>query len=272
MKCFYHSADLDGHCSGAIIKDKYPECEMFGVDYDDELNRSTITPRETVFIVDFSFSVDDMDFLADFADLVWIDHHKSAIEKMAHNSQIRGFREIGKAGCELTWEYLYPEDTCLPIAVQFLGRYDIWDHRDERVLPFQYGMRDQENTLPGVNIWTALFDSDNSATHIINHGEIILAYENKQNEKYAKSMSYETEFHGHRAIVMNKPFSSSKVFDSVYDPNKHDIMVLFGVKSGKFKYSIYCNKPEIDVSVIATQYGGGGHAGAAGFYFDKQII
>jgi hypothetical protein len=36
MICFYHSADLDGHCSGAIIKKVHPECELIGINYGDE--------------------------------------------------------------------------------------------------------------------------------------------------------------------------------------------------------------------------------------------
>ena len=30
MKCYYHSADLDGHCSGEIVRRRYPECQMIG--------------------------------------------------------------------------------------------------------------------------------------------------------------------------------------------------------------------------------------------------
>ena len=33
IKCFYHLADLDGHCSGAIVKYKYPDAELFGINY-----------------------------------------------------------------------------------------------------------------------------------------------------------------------------------------------------------------------------------------------
>jgi len=36
MKCFYHSVDLDGHCSGAIVKRAYPDCEMIGINYGDK--------------------------------------------------------------------------------------------------------------------------------------------------------------------------------------------------------------------------------------------
>lgn len=57
MKCFYHSGDFDGICSGAIIKYKYPDCEMFGIDYGDEFPWDVIVPGETVFMCSILFKL-----------------------------------------------------------------------------------------------------------------------------------------------------------------------------------------------------------------------
>ena len=274
MKCFYHKSDLDGHCSGAIVKKRYPECEMIGVDYNDTLDIDSISEGEMVFVVDFSFSVAEMAALDIKAQLYWIDHHKSAIEKMAdYPRKIAGHTEIGKAGCELTWEYFYADDP-MPLAVRLLGRYDVWKHEeDERILPFQYGIRSYEDTLPESSIWSGFFEGEELLLNeTLSHGETILAYQNTQNAVYAKGMAYEAEFEGHRAIIINRAYGNSQLFDSVYDPEKHDIMIVFGVKPKEFKYSLYSVKPEIDVSEIAKKYGGGGHAGAAGFFSETQII
>jgi oligoribonuclease NrnB/cAMP/cGMP phosphodiesterase (DHH superfamily) len=271
MKCFYHKSDLDGHCSGAIVRRALPAVELIGVDYNDKLNRDAVSRGELVFVVDFSFPAKDMEWLNSHSQLVWCDHHKSAIEKCARIDGIRGVREIGTAGCELTWLHLNPDQE-MPLSVHLLGRYDVWDHRDSRVLPFQYGMRDQDETLPDAEIWPAVIEDESKVFEIIAHGETVLAYQTKQDAKYAKAMAYESDFHGLRALIMNKPFSSSKAFDSIYDPDRHDIMILFGVKSGEFKYSLYSGKDSVDVSSIAVQYGGGGHKGAAGFYSKKQVV
>ncbi len=157
MKCFYHRVDLDGRCSGAIVKKMYPECEMIGADYNDTLDLDSIKQGEKVFIVDFSFPIDKMIQLSNTAELVWIDHHKSAIEK-AHKA---GFLSSGgqllhmgsddpstkKAGCELTWEWIYPREKT-PLAVKLLSKYDVWNLKDPLVLPFQYGFRQFEYTFP----------------------------------------------------------------------------------------------------------------------------
>lgn len=280
MKCFYHKSDLDGHCSGAIIKEKYPDCKMIGVDYNDcldnlELTFDTINKDEDIFVVDFRFSIEDMQWLSDNATLHWVDHHKTALDE-AHEvgfiSSGGQLLEIGKAGCELTWIYEHGE-TDMPLAVSLLGRYDVWDHEDKRTLPFQYGMRTHPNTLPDCQeVWNKVFNDYVYWMKIIETGEIILAYENSQNTMYAKGMSYEAEFEGLRAIVMNKAYANSKAFDSIYDDSKHDIMIMYGVKPGEIKYSLYSVKAEIDVSEIAKKYGGGGHKGAAGFYTKTLTI
>lgn len=85
MKCFYHKSDLDGHGSGAIVKHHYPECEMIGVDYGDDYSKNGIfdgAEEETIYVVDFSFPKLIMDSLDKLSDLIWIDHHKSAIEEL----------------------------------------------------------------------------------------------------------------------------------------------------------------------------------------------
>lgn len=274
MKCFYHKSDLDGHCSGAIIKHEYPNCEMIGVDYNDRLEKFDLIHGEKVFVVDFCFEpYSAMEELNKTCALVWIDHHKTSIEwanKSGFIASCYQALEIGKSGCELTWEFIHNRP--IPYAVKMLGRYDVWDHSDPGVLPFQYGMLQEENTLPDAKIWRYIIGGIVSADEILQRGQTILKYEINKNAKYAKGMAYESEFEGYRAIIMNKAYANSKAFDAVYNPDKHDIMILFGVKPGEYKYTLYCDKKDIDVSVIAKKYGGGGHSGAAGFYSKKLII
>jgi len=101
MKCFYHKSDLDGHCSGALIKLKNPECEMIGVDYADYVRDFKVQMGETVYVVDFRFPMDEMVWLSAFAKLHWIDHHKTSIDE-AHEA---GFLASGGQYLEIGEEY-----------------------------------------------------------------------------------------------------------------------------------------------------------------------
>jgi oligoribonuclease NrnB/cAMP/cGMP phosphodiesterase (DHH superfamily) len=286
MKCFYHKSDLDGHCSGAIVKMRFPECEMIGVDYQDNEDDILIPVGEEIYVVDFSFSAKFMKMMQECSVLHWIDHHKSAIEECLHIEGIKGLRYLEEpehkpfdkiSGCELTWKYIYPE-TEMPEAVKLLGRYDVWDHSDPNVLQFQYGMRNFDDTLPDSTIWkeeseeAVLWMTTQGLFGILESGKTILQYEKKKNIVHAKEMSFETIFKGLRAVCINKPFSNSKVFDSIWDEEKHDIMIIFGCKPRSFKYSLYSTKDNVDCSEIAKLFGGGGHKGASGFHYNRFLF
>lgn len=287
MKCYFHKLDLDGKCSAAIVKRKYPDCEMIEVDYPDRPGFDNIQDDETVFVVDFSFEPEDMQALMDYTDgnVLWIDHHKSAIEKINNavlpgtttslGQVISGKREIGKAGCELTWEYLFPDEP-MPEAVKLLGRYDVWDKDnplwDEFILPFQYGMRINW-WEPFSAQWQTLFEHTSVVGDIKDNGACILEYENQRNTAYAKAMAFPVKFEGHEAWAINKALSNSKIFDTIEKAEDRPLWIFFSYKAGIWRYSIY-SAPDsgIDVSQIAVKYGGGGHAGAAGFQSDKYLL
>lgn len=270
MKCFYHNADLDGRCSGAIVKLKFPDCVMIGINYGDPFPWDLIQRDEVVFMVDFCLQpFEDMERLDQLCSLHWIDHHKTSLEGANwHAFEAGGFQllEIGRAGCELTWEALFPHQP-MPTAVGLLGRYDVWDHTHEGVVEFQYGMRQQEADPENTVFWNRIFYGN--IENIIQVGALLLAYEKRQNEIYAKSCSFEVELDGLRCIAANKGLTNSLLFDSVWDPERHDAMLTFVFRKGSWKVSLYSNKPEVDVSAVCKARGGGGHKGAAGFQCDS---
>lgn len=291
--CFYHIADLDGKCSAVIARLVY-NCvvEMYGIDYGWKFPWDKVQGRD-VIMVDFSLEpFSDMErLLTEAKNLIWIDHHKTAIEAYANwritnpafSQKIDGIREVGKAGCELAWQHFIGGDP--PPVVKLLGRYDVWDNKDEkewamRVLPFQYGMR-ALNLEVDDPYWNTLFypanPADSAQVHnIITSGAAILAYENQQNALYAKVCAFETVMaepievgkpcRQLRVIACNKALTNSRLFDSVWDPEKYDLMAAFYLqKGGTWKVSLYTTKNDVDVSVLAKARGGGGHAKAAGF-------
>ena len=59
--------------------------------------------------------------------------------------------------------------------------------------------------------------------------------------------------------------TNSQLFKTVWNPNKYDAMCVFGWRNGSWAVSLYTDKSDVDVSIIAKAYEGGGHRGAAGF-------
>lgn len=70
----------------------------------------------------------------------------------------------------------------------------------------------------------------------------------------------------YNAICANRGFTNSQLFDSVYDSTRHDLMLVFCFKKGRYHFNLYSDKSEIDCGKIAKTFGGGGHKGAAGFH------
>lgn len=269
MKAFYHSADLDGHCSGALIKMVYPECEMIGINYGDEFPWDDIEKDEIIYMVDFSLQpFKYMIKLQKKCKLIWIDHHKSAIEEYDKANfegkvpKIAGNQKSGIGACQLVWEYF---DKGLPTFIKLLAEYDVWDHSDSRTLPFQWGMRQFADTSPdNQEFWKSLFDVE-EVVRITEVGGIILKYQQVENEKYIKACGFDLEFDGLKCIAVNKMLTNSMLFTSVWNPEEYDAMLTFGYRNGKWTICLYSDKEDIDISGIAKARNGGGHKGAAGF-------
>ena len=80
MKCIYHQSDIDGILSAAIVFKKYPHCECIPHGYGREFPMDKINYNEQIFLVDLSLPPYQMKELDRRSKLVWIDHHRKAIE------------------------------------------------------------------------------------------------------------------------------------------------------------------------------------------------
>lgn len=273
--CIYHSADHDGLCSAAIVKRQYPNIELHGWDYGEPIPWRKIEIADEVIMVDISFQpYSEMIALSKVTRLIWIDHHSSAIKLGKENpiNCVAVFDE-DKAACKLTWEYYFPEEE-MPYGVKLLGDYDEWNHQDPNCEPFEYGMRISYTDPEDTEHWNAIFDNpwcggpedgDYYINHIVNSGGTILEYLKQTYEYLAKQYAYEKEIDGLLFLVANNPHRTSKYFDSIYDEKRYDGVISY-YWTGKFwRVSLYSDKKDVDVSKVATKYGGGGHKNAAGF-------
>lgn len=278
--CFYHGADLDGKCSGALVAIHHNwNVELRPINYTDKFPWNEIQPNDVVYMVDFGLQpFEDMIKLNSMCHLIWIDHHITAIQNYDAYMEtedavgIAGLRDLKFAGCELTWKYLnggVDFDPHMPKPVYLMGRYDIWKWQDiPHALPFQYGMKLYKDTHPkNRDLWESLIieEDDYIIKDIINNGERLLEYQRNLDASACRIMAFETEFEGLKAIAMNRMPAGSQLFDSVWDTDKYDCMIAFARTDGKWNVSMYTDKDGINVGEVCKKHGGGGHVGAAGF-------
>lgn len=282
---FYHN-DLDGHCSGAIAKLTIPPAEMREINYGHDFPWDEVGGRD-VYMLDYSLDAEDMIRLRDTCQLTWIDHHynitKQVNDLCGANGQIEGLRSYdGWAACELSWRYFVnpTNDFQMPLAVRLAGIYDTQGFKQmmstalgKQALHFQYGMRglqtDPKNQSTVDNLWSALLlnsQRDQFARDIAANGRLVFEYQLQRNAKLMESYSFPAYLWGYKVLAANLPPGSGSVtFESVWDNKKYDIMCMFAWDGDYWRYSLYTDKPGIDVSEIARKFGGNGHAQAAGF-------
>lgn len=300
----YHNADFDGFCSGAIAayycKKNKINFTFYGMNYGDPFDKQIVRNYDGVIILDFSFPMEDMaemrnllieanisvkkigrfdGYVLGDTNFIWIDHHKSSISDCTlfqmDNPKIDifdGMRDVNLAACELAWQYFFPKKYT-PEIVRFLGRYDVWDHKDENVPLIQLGINakidlyDLKSQSSLLN-WETLFDDTSERYYLIEkfleNGMAIEEYVSSTNKKHS-SYAFETEFEGHKAVIMNVPGFGSKFFKDYKNIDKFNLMIGFVVTENWIYVSLRSDKPNVDCSVIAKYHGGGGHPGAAGF-------
>lgn len=274
-KCFYHNKDLDGRCSGAIVKKKFPDCKMIGLDYGDPFPWEEITKDDIIYMVDFSRdSADELFKIEDSCKkFILIDHHISILLKLGVSERKLKNAHIDTsiAACEKAWQVLFP-GIKVPIAVTLISKYDIWDHEDENVVSLQMGLLSCDTDVTS-NIWEPLFGCrevfHDFIWNILLDGKRILKYQ-EGIDKWAMNFSFAAEWEGLRFLCLNNVRTGSPQFNSKFDPKIHDAMLVF-YRTLKKKWSIhmYTQKKDVDLSVIAVKYGGGGHKTACACELDN---
>lgn len=283
MKIFHHN-DLDGKCAAAIVLKKYPDCKTRSIDYKDNPDFiDEVKPGEKVFIVDFSFKPHKMKELFGVTEprnIIWIDHHKTAKDytyfydnfPVSLNGLI-DFSEPGLSGCELTWKFLYPS-VALPSAVRLLGDYDTWRFdQGLRTKQFQEGMKLTGNS-PNHPVWRSLLNNLDpgepnipTVDEVVSQGYTAIIYRDFFCKNYRNSFGHEVEFENYTCYAMNLHMVGSLGFGPYID--SHKIVISYAHAEGKFTVSMYTKREDVDVSIIAKKYGGGGHSKAAGFICSK---
>lgn len=281
-----HRADFDGLCSREIARKVLGESsDYLGFDYGDPI--PDLAPYQTVYLIDISLPVDVM--RANASKLIIIDHHKTLIGAVeSFKSEFKGYYCIdGVAACRLAWQYFHCPPICPlpekqryiereviePYAVQLLGEYDIWDKRNPHVDPFQLGILAEGNPNWDVLFGAAGIDKwrvDHYIETLIDNGRTIQRFAKIVNAQIIQERGFDAIFEGRTFRALNIARCNSLTFTAAIKPH-HEGCLGYYWNGKHWKFSLYQveHRKDIDLSVIASKYGGGGHAGACGFQLDE---
>lgn len=265
--CLYHD-DADGRCAAAIVRRALGSAvQLQAMDYQAAVPWEKIESADQLVIVDFSLNLADMQRACRSGRVVWIDHHKSAIEALAVLTDLPGIRSLDEAGCVLTWQYYFPQDR-LPLAVQLIGDKDVWRFAHAETAAFSAALF-RHNTQPqNDKLWRPLLeDEPQLLAELIEQGKLLHAADLERIRRRVLRDGFEVFFEGHRTLVLNdrgSGYTGEAIRKMGYTIAYCYIDRLQGTD---IQTSVTLYSEQVDVAGIAEKYGGGGHAGAAGFAF-----
>jgi oligoribonuclease NrnB/cAMP/cGMP phosphodiesterase (DHH superfamily) len=268
--CLHHN-DADGRASAAVVRRAYhKQVTTFEMNYGDSIPWERIEPAKRVVVVDFSLPLEEMQRLGYGRELIWIDHHISAIRVLGKAAQAwKGLQNTSEAACVLTWQYFFP-DQPTPRALVLIGDRDVWRWAEADTGPFDAGLG-QENTHPeNDDLWQPLLADDPMMLHgLIERGSILRAAQLNDINKCLASLGYPVIFEGQRTLAINARGNGD--FGAAIRVMNYSLAYCYidSMQNGRLMTFVTLFSSEVDVSRIAQKFGGGGHPGAAGFSFER---
>lgn len=270
----YHSADADGCCAGAIAHYAEPDSILHGMPgYDSPIPWDKIHAADEIVLVDFSFQPwkNMLDLFCTVKKVLWIDHHKTAIEAWNQFDPIFTLSNViaclqdGIGACVSTWRAYF--ETPVPRFVQLIGEYDVWDHHDPDACKLNAALK-MFPMQPEDGIWGNLLHDKqgNILEDLVRRGDSIMLFQEAEAKRLMQS-TWHARWRGLDLLVLNMQQVNSNVFTQgrAWDPERYHAMCVFSRRPTGWHVSLYTDRKDVDVSEHCKAMGGGGHAGAAGF-------
>ena len=302
---------MDGWCSGALVKLEHDsfgqEIKFKGFNYNPKFTIDELIEKyqdcDTIYIVDYSFGVSDLQkLLKSGFNVIWCDHHKTAIEEYAksglfsskkyseniitlslngYEHQFYGFISEKYSGAKIVYEALKKNikgnHKVISEIVELISIHDIWDINNpnwDKSVNFNSGAS-LYNLMPWKEEWTDLFSDENVLNGIIEEGDVVARYKQMENEKKMLGYGGVLNWEGYTWLCINDN-GNSMLADTIFDPKLHDAILYFKYKpSAKLWKLSFFNSSKKQVggmNTIAEKCGlgrSGGHDGAAGCMVEK---
>jgi oligoribonuclease NrnB/cAMP/cGMP phosphodiesterase (DHH superfamily) len=263
----YHANCADGFSAAWCFWHKYgPACDFHPGVYGQE--PPDVTGR-CVYLVDFSYKRDTvLKMLDTAAHIVLIDHHKTAIEDLANvtSDNFSMLTDLNRSGATLAWDFLNP-DQPRPLLLGHVEDRDLWRFKLPGTREIQAFVFSHAYTFEQ---WDKLMSADQ--VQLLQMTAAGAAIERKHHKDVTELLAVckrRLVIGGHDVPVASLPYTMSsdaghlmaqgEPFAACYwDTAEHRVFSLRSADEG------------LDVSEIAAQYGGGGHARAAGFRVSRN--
>lgn len=260
--CIHHGGCDDGFAAAWAVESKYPgQVEHVPGVYQTE--PPDCTDREVV-IVDFSYKLHVMEKIAFVAkSILVLDHHKTARDDLVlllREGVIDGEFDMERSGAMMAWDYYHGKGNHPPI-IDYVQDRDLWRMELPDSIFHSMALRSYRQDF---KIWDGL-----TSEALIEEGKPIYRYYRGRLDEVRRNARVET-IAGHAVPVCNAPwFMASDLAGELAFGLK--FAAVYWDTADRRTYSLRSRGDGgIDVSEVAKKFGGGGHAGAAGFTVDRD--
>jgi oligoribonuclease NrnB/cAMP/cGMP phosphodiesterase (DHH superfamily) len=219
-----------------------------------------LTGKE-IYMLDFTYPEDiTRELMAANTRVTAIDHHASEekVTKLTHDSSF----DIKHSGAVLAWRYFHP-DQRTPELLSHIEDQDLWNFKLTGTLELNTYINALEREFP---IWDRLaqeFEDPKIILKYSEEGKLLVQYNDRLMREIAKDARL-VNFLGHKVFMVNAPHRfASAIARILYE--KTPFSIIWNEKRDRIGVSLRARLGAFDVSVLAQQFGGGGHPQSAGF-------
>jgi oligoribonuclease NrnB/cAMP/cGMP phosphodiesterase (DHH superfamily) len=264
--CIYHGNCADGFRAALVVWMRYGEKVEF------HAGQYGQTPPDCtghhVLLVDFSYKLPQLrDIMAQAASVTILDHHKTAeadIQPLLDNGDINGEFDMSRAGAAITWDWCFPHRRKRPKLLEHIQDRDLWRFEIEGTREISAAMASFKQDFV---LWQALLsrlDSSYGWQEMYEIGQALL----RKHDKDVAGLTAQTQRHmtigDYDVPTANVPYLFASDAGNILSQGEPFAACYYDSSTAR-KFSLRSQKGGADVSEIAKQYGGGGHANAAGF-------
>lgn len=284
--CIYHGHCDDGFAAAWCVRHALGETAVEYYPGQYQKDPPDVAGRD-VIMVDFSYKRAVIDAMAAQASTILIlDHHKTAAEDLAafpppisgeynpssmlayqreNNAPIavHAVFDMDRSGAGIAWDFFHGKPR--PGFIDYIEDRDLW----RKSLPggdeFTFALRSYPQDF---DVWDRLVSEGPEA--LTQEGRSIHRFYRAQVEDQKRN-AYPARILGIPCFVANTPYTfASEVAGEIIQGDAVFGACYFELATGEWAYSLR-SRGGCDVSQIAKEFGGGGHANAAGFKAPMRV-
>lgn len=278
--CIYHGNCADGFGAAWVVA-----CALGGERFVDFHAGVYQTPPpdvryRDVILVDFSYKRPVLlEMAAAARSILIIDHHKTAAADLVDlPSNVHTVFDMEHSGAMLAWMHFFPGEQP-PTLLEHIEDRDLWKFKlpktreiQAAIFSYPYDMELWDRLMHCVDEEGVEYDPENFMEKLAQEGEAIERKHFKDIEELLKVVTRSMQIGGYKMQVANLPhiFSSDAGHTLAIENTEVGIGACYWDTPEGRIFSLRSTEEGADVSAIAKQYGGGGHAHAAGFKVSYQ--